>query len=74
MMFEPWMLAAMEDEGYMDTGHGLNMRVAKYLAKNGSDEIDTDEFRDACISCGVDPDSITQSDLDDIQSKLNRLV
>lgn len=73
MAFEPWMLAAMEDAGYMDTSHGLNMRVANYLAKNGSDEIGEDEFRGACVACGVDPDSITQSDLDDIQDKLNRL-
>lgn len=74
MSFEPWMLAAMEDEGYMDTSHGLNMRVAKYLAKNGSDNIGNDEFRSACISCGVDPDSITSSDLNEIQDKLNRLT
>ena len=74
MAFVPWMLAAMEDEGYMDTSHGLNMRVAKYLAKNCSDEIGTEEFRSACISCGVDPDSVTQSDLNEIQDKLNRLT
>lgn len=74
MAFEPWMLAAMEDEGYMDTSHGLNMRVAKHLAKNGSSDIGEDEFRDACLSCGVDPDSITSRDLDEIQDKLNRLI
>ena len=74
MSYEPWMLAAMEDEGYMDTSHGLNMKVAKYLAKNGSDEIGNAEFRSACYSCGVDPDSITQSDLNDIQNKLNKLT
>lgn len=73
MHFEPWMLAAMEDEGYMDTSHGLNMRVAKYLAKYGSDVIDEDELRDACLACGVDPDSITQSDFTDIQSKLDSM-
>ena len=53
MAFEPWMLAAMEDEGYMNTSHGLNMKVAKYLAENGSDDIRDDEFRDACVACGV---------------------
>ncbi|MCQ2467382.1 MAG: hypothetical protein MJ166_07700 [Clostridia bacterium] len=73
-MFEPWMLGMIEDEGYMDTSHGLNMRVAKYLAKNGSDDIGNDEFRDACIACGVDPDSITSSDLKEIQDKLNKLT
>lgn len=74
MAFEPWMLAAMEDNGYMDTEHGLNMRVAKYLAKNGSDVIDDDEFRSACESCGVDPDSVTQTDLNEIQRKLDELT
>lgn len=74
MAFEPWMLAAMEDDGYMDTSHGLNMKVAKYLAKNGSAKIDTDEFRAACAACGVNPDLITQRDLDDIQNKLNKLT
>ena len=74
MSYSPWMLAAMEEEGYMTTSHGLNMRVAKYLAENGSDEIGNEEFRDACVSCGVDPDSIDQDDLADIQNKLNRLT
>ncbi len=74
MSFEPWMLAEMEDNGYMTTGHGLNMKVAHYLAKHGSDSIGNDEFFDACIACGVDTDSITQADLDDIQNKLNELT
>jgi len=74
MNFEPWMLAAMEDAGYMDTSHGLNMKVAHYLAENGSDNIGNEEFADACIACGVDPDSITSSDLEDIQNKLNKLT
>ena len=74
MAYEPWMLAAMEDDGYMDTSHGLNMKVAKYLAKNGSDNIGNDEFSSACIACGVDPTTVTSSDLKDIQNKLNKLT
>ena len=61
-MFKPWMFAAMEDEGYMDTSDGLINRVAKYLAKSPNDTIDTEEFRSACIACNVDPDYFTQSD------------
>ena len=38
------------------------------------DEIDTEEFRDACYAAGVDPDSFTQSDLDELQRKLNELT
>lgn len=74
MAFEPWMLAAMEDEGYMDASHGLNMKIAKYLAKNGSNDIGDKEFTDACISCNVNPDSIKPSDLRDIQDILNKLT
>ena len=73
-MFEPWMLAGMEDDGLLDTSRSLNMRVARYLAENGSDDIGDDEFREACIACNVDPDSITSSDLIEIQNKLNVLT
>lgn len=73
-MFEPWMLAGMEDDGLLDTSRSLNMRVARYLAENGSDDIGDDEFREACIACNVDPDSITSSDLIEIQNKLNELT
>jgi len=74
MAFEPWMLAAMEDAGMMDTDHGNNMKVAHYLAKYGSDDIGTAEFEAACDACGVDFGSVTESDLRDIQNKLNELT
>ena len=73
-MFEPWMLAAMEDEGYTDTSDGLINRVAKSLVASPNDTIETDEFRAACFNSGVDPDSFTQRDLDKLQRKLNRLT
>ncbi|MCR5088776.1 MAG: hypothetical protein K6C08_04590 [Oscillospiraceae bacterium] len=72
-MFEAWQLAAMEDYGLMDTNTGLISRVARTLAKSPNDSIDTDEFRSACYSCNVDPDSFTQSDLDQLQRKLNEI-
>ena len=50
LCLKPWMLAAMEEEGYMDTSDGLINRVAKYLAKSPNDTIDTAEFRSACIA------------------------
>ena len=43
MAFEPWMLAAMEEEGYMDTSEGCINRVAKYLSQSSNDTIDEDE-------------------------------
>ena len=72
MSFKPWMLAAMEEEGYMDTSEGCINRVAKYLAKSPNDTINTAEFRRACYACDVDPDSFTQSDLEKLQRKLNK--
>ena len=74
MFFEPWMLAAMEDEGYMNTSTGCINRVAKHLAKSPNDTIDTAEFRSACYACNVDPDSFTQRDLEQLQRKLNQLT
>ena len=74
MEFKPWHLAAMEEYGYMDTNTGLINRVARYLAKSGSSEIGTDEFRQACIACNVDPDSFTGSDLSELQKKLNEIT
>ena len=72
-MFDSWMLATMEEAGYMDTNEGLTSRVANHLAKSHNDVIDTAEFRSACYICNVDPDSFTQRDLDRLQEKLNRL-
>jgi hypothetical protein len=74
MSFKAWHLAAMEEYGYMDTNDGLINRVAHKLAQSPNDTIDTAEFRSACYSCNVDPDSFTQSDLDKLQRKLNQLT
>ena len=74
MHLEPWQLAMLEDYGYMDTPDGLINRVARRLAESPNDTIGTAEFRFACIACGVDPDSFTQSDFDKLQRKLNELT
>ena len=73
MGFQPWMLAAMEDEGYMNTSTGCINRVAKYLANSPNDTIHTDEFRSACYACNVDPDSFSERDMEQLQRKLNQL-
>ena len=70
MPYEPWMLAAMEEEGLTDTSEGCISRVAKELNESPEDEIGDGEFRRACLSCHVDPDSFTQEDLDRLQKKL----
>lgn len=73
MGYKPWQLAAMEEAGYMDTSTSLIHRVARYLSKSSNDIIEPDEFRRACIACGVDPDSFTQRDLDELQTLLNKM-
>ena len=73
-MYKDWHLGMIEDAGYMDTPHSLNMRIARYLAKHGSDEIENDEFFDACIACNVDPNSMTSGDAVEIQMILNELT
>lgn len=70
MELKPWMLAAMEEKGYMTTNEGLISRVANYLSGSPNDIIETDEFRNACISCNVDPNSFSEEDLERLQSKL----
>ena len=73
-MFEGWQLAMMEEYGQTDTNEGLINRVARRLANSPNDVIDTAEFRSACVSCGVDPDSFTSDDLSRLQDKLDRLT
>ena len=73
-MFKDWQLAMMEDYGLTDTNTGLVNRVARELAQSPNDTIETAEFRSACVSCGMDPDSFTQSDLNQLQKKLNELT
>lgn len=74
MPFKDWHLAVLEDYGYTDTNDGLINRIARNLAASPNDTIDTEEFRQACIACNVDPDSITQSDLEKLQRKLNEIT
>lgn len=74
MAFKPWHFVAMEEYGLTDTSQGLVNRVARYLANSPNDEINTEEFRRACVACNVDPDSFTQKDLDQLQRMLNKLT
>ena len=73
-MWEAWQLAALEDMGIIETSTGLVNRVARRLAESPNDTIENDEFRRTCLSCGVDPDSFTQGDLEQLQRKLNELT
>lgn len=74
MSYKPRHLAAMEEYGHTTTSDGLINRVAYYLANSPNDTITTAEFRRACYACNVDPDSFTQSDLNKLQRKLNKIT
>ena len=74
MRFEAWHFAAMEDMGLLDTSTSLINRVARYLLEQEETEIDERLFRRACDACGVDADSFTQSDLEQLQQTLDRLA
>jgi len=73
-MIKDWQLGMLEDYGFMDTNTGLINRVARRLAESPNDTVETAEFRRACYDCGVDPDSFSQADLDQLQRKLNEIT
>ena len=70
MSYEAWMLNALEEKGYTDTEKGLNNRLVEAIDELDEDEIDTETFIDICIEKGIDPDTVTEEDLDYIQSRL----
>ena len=70
MSYEAWMLNAMEEKGYTDTEKGLNNRLVEAIDELDEDEIDTETFIDICIEKGIDPDTVTEEDLDYIQSRV----
>ena len=45
-------------------------RVAKVLNESSSNVIDTDDFRAACRTAGVNPDLYTRRDLDRLHEML----
>jgi hypothetical protein len=71
--FEPWMFAAMEDEGIMDTRTGRINRVAKFLVEQGLAYIGMDEFRQACYALGLDPAYFDGEDLGKIEARIRYL-
>lgn len=74
MAFEPWMLAAMEEHGYMDTYDGKINRLAIWLKNNMiGTVVDQEIFDQACEACQVDSGTFTQNDLNRMLDKLNSL-
>ena len=63
MLFEPWMLAAMEEAAYTDTREGRLNRLARCLDAQPEDCIGNEMFLRACADSGVEPASLDGSDL-----------
>lgn len=67
---DPGFLAYMESEGVGDTNEALISSVVQILRDCQNDIISTEEFRSACLAAGVDPDSFTEEDMDELQRML----
>ncbi len=72
MAFEAWQLGLIDSAGYNGIREEHIEAVAQEIEKTALTEIDTETFRAACYSAGVDPDNFTQSDLDRLEDYLNR--
>ncbi len=64
MCFEPWILGALDEEGYNGIRDEHLSRVAKEIKASGATYVDTALFKRACYSAGVNPDNFTQADID----------
>ena len=69
-MFEPWMLAAIDDAGYNGIRDEHLDRVADEIYKTGLSEIDTDTFVRACRRAGVNSDLFDAESLERLKNKL----
>ena len=69
-MFEPWMLAAIDDAGYNGIRDEHIDRVADEIYKTGLSEIDRDTFVRACRRAGVDSDLFDEESFEKLKDKL----
>ena len=69
-MFEPWMLAAIDDAGYNGIRDEHLDRVADEIYKIGLTEIDRDTFDHVCRQAGVDSDLFDDNSLERLKEKL----
>ena len=67
MAFEPWMLGAIDEAGYIGIRDEHLARVAEELLADDKELIDQDDFEHACRMAGVDPENFTQDDLDRLE-------
>lgn len=72
MLFEPWMLAAMDDAGYNGIRDEHIGAVAEELLRTGKTDIAREDFEAVCEHCGIAPNNFTQADLNTLEGALNR--
>lgn len=68
-MFEPWMLAAIDDAGYNGIRDEHLDRVADEIYKTGLTEIDRDTFDHACRRAGVNSNLFDADSLERLKDK-----
>ena len=69
-MFDPWMLAAIDDAGYNGIRDEHLDRVADEIYKTGLFEIDRDTFDRACRREGVDSNLFDEESIERLKNKL----
>ena len=69
-MFEPWMIAAIDDAGYNGIRDEHLDRIADEIYKTGLTEIDRETFDCACRRAGVDSKLFDADSLERLQDKL----
>lgn len=69
-MYEPWMLAAIDDVGYNGIRDEHLDRVADEIYKIGLSEIDRDTFDCACRRAGVNSDLFDEESIERLKNKL----
>ena len=72
MMFEPWMLAMMDQAGYNGIREEHIEEVAQEILSMGISEVSRQDFERACWNCNIDPDNFTQENIDCLQERLSR--
>ena len=71
MEFEPWMFAAMESEGVMDTREGRINKVVKRIKESGISYVGDEEFIEICRECDINPDLFDNEDIKEIEKRAN---
>lgn len=67
MIYEPWMLAAIDQAGYNGIRDEHVQAVAEELLRTGLTETDCQTFSAVCRRCGVEPACFMREGLDELE-------